>query len=165
VELASVPASTEQFDALRRRLCQTPQGAAAALVAVMLACNEDRHAGMTFATMLLHTDRLRKGDLHRGMEPGQHFRDLLDIGRRKPYVARSYLLGATPGNGYTPAEPLRVRWKPHAHESSTPARRRILLHCSGADNPRPVTLRRASDGLWAVDEASSLFVGIRPPAS
>jgi hypothetical protein len=120
---------------------------------------------MTFATMLLHEDRLRTGKLHDGHEPGQHYRDMLRIAMRKPYVARSYLLGATPANDYQPARPLRVTWQRHSQPQPAPGRIRVMLVSSGADRPRPVTLRQDGDGLWKVDEASSLFVGVRAPGS
>jgi hypothetical protein len=164
VEIGELPATPQAFEPLQQELCRTPEGAAAAMVAAMLACNQDETTGMTFATMVLHPDRLRTGSLYNGHEPGQHYRDMLRIAMGKPYVARSYLLGATPGNGYQPSEPLRIRWKRHAQPAPAPGRVRIMLLCSGADNPRPVTLRRDPQGLWKVDEASSLFVGVRPPA-
>ena len=163
VEIGPLPASVDAFATLRKRLCTTPEGAAAAMVAVLLACNDDERTGMIFATMLLHADRLRAGRLHDGHEPGQHARDLLRIARRKPFIARSYLMGATPANGYAAAMPLRVRWQPHAQPSPGPDQVRLLLTCSGADRPRPITLKRGPDGLWTVDEFSSLCVGVRPP--
>ena len=163
VRIGPVPASPEAFAELSDRLCRTPEGAAAAMVTVLLACADDERTGMTFATMLLHPDRLRAGDLHDGREPGQHYRDMLRIAAGKPSLARSYLVGASPGNGYRPAPPLRVRWRPHDTPSASPERVRLMLLTSGADHPRPVTLRRGDDGLWKVDECSSLFVGVRPP--
>ncbi len=164
VEIGEVPETPQAFETLQQELCRTPEGAAAAMVAAMLACNQDETTGMTFATMILHPDRLRSGSLYKGHEPGQHYRDMLRIAMGKPFVARSYLVGATPANGYQPSEPLGIRWKRHAQPAPGPGRVRIMLLCSGADNPRPVTLRRGPQGLWKVDEASSLFVGVRPPA-
>ncbi len=163
VQIGPVPQTAEAFSQECRRLCRTPQGAAAAMVTVMLACNSDEKTGMTFATILLHPDRLRAGKLWQGKEPGQHARDMLRIAMAKPHVARSYLLGASPANRYRPAEPLRVAWETHARPNPGPGRRRVMLISSGADNPRPVTLRKGPEGLWRVDEASSLFVGVRQP--
>ncbi|MCG3178334.1 MAG: hypothetical protein BIFFINMI_00661 [Phycisphaerae bacterium] len=164
VQIGPVPATPAAFGQLQKDLGRTPQGAAAAMVAVMLACNQDEKLGMTCATMLLHPDNLRKGSLYDGQEPGQTYRDYLRGSAAKPFVARSYLLGATPANGYQPQQPLRVSWRPHAQPTPSVGRFRVLLLCSGADTPRPVTLRRDAAGLWKVDEASSLFVGVRPPA-
>lgn len=163
VEIGSVPETTGEFDRLRRRLCRTPEGAAAAMVAVLLATSADETTGLTFATMLLDPDRLRKGRLHQGREPGQHYRDLLRIARRTPRLARSYLVGSSPGNGYEPERPLRVRWQPHPSPNPSPKAVRVMLVSSGADRPRPVTLTRGEDGLWQVSEASSLCVGVRSP--
>lgn len=164
VQISPLPDSIEAFQDLRQRLCQSPQGAAAAMVAVMLTCDEDQNKAMTFATMLLHPDRLRKGRLYQGHEPGQHYRDLLRMAAAKPYIARSYLVSANPANSYKPRRPLQVRWSDHASPNPSPGRIRIMLHSSGADTPRPITLQRGPDGLWRVDEASSLFVAVRPPA-
>jgi hypothetical protein len=163
VQIGPVPETAEAFSQLCRRLCRTPEGAAAAMVTVMLACNEQERKGMTFATILLHPDRLRAGKLWQDKEPGQHARDMLRIAMTKPYVARSYLLGSSPANGYRPTGPFRVRWQRHARPNPGSGRRRVMLVSSGADNPRPVTLRKGPEGLWRVDEASSLFVGVRQP--
>ena len=40
---------------------------------------------------------------------------------------------------------------------------KLFVECSGADSPRPVTLKRDPDGRWAPVEWSSLLSGIRPP--
>lgn len=164
VQIGSVPATPEAFADLQKDLCRTPEGAAAAMVTVMLACNQNEKLGMTFATMLLHPDRLRTGNLYEGREPGQHYRDMLRIAAAKPFIARSYLVGAMPTNDDQPEPPLRIRWQPHAQPTPSPGRYRLLLPSSGADYPRPVTLRRDDAGLWKVEESSSLFVGVRPPA-
>jgi hypothetical protein len=38
-----------------------------------------------------------------------------------------------------------------------------FVHSSGADSPRPLTLRKNNRGLYKVTSWSSLQVGVRPP--
>jgi hypothetical protein len=82
------------------------------------------------------------------------------------HIFRSYAEGATPENGYAmDPESFQLR----IEESSRDAHGRgwkVLLRSSGADNPRPVYLRRSTtSGLWFVDGFANVYVGIRPPAS
>ncbi|WP_167882958.1 DUF6935 domain-containing protein [Leptospira barantonii] len=39
------------------------------------------------------------------------------------------------------------------------------IRLSGADTPRPVTLKKNAKGVWKAREFSSLLVGIKKPAS
>ncbi len=40
---------------------------------------------------------------------------------------------------------------------------KVFVACSGAELPRPVTLKKNDQGLWKASEWSSLLVGVMPP--
>jgi len=40
---------------------------------------------------------------------------------------------------------------------------KVSVTCSGAELPRPVTLKKNDKGLWKASEWSSLLVGVIPP--
>ena len=71
-------------------------------------------------------------------------------------IARSYLAGATPHNGYTPSQPYTVVVidNPYTYLDSNEAH--LFVKCGGADNPRSLTMRKAGDGLWYLWDHSLL---------
>lgn len=49
------------------------------------------------------------------------------------------------------------------HSDQGGGRYKVFVRCSGAGSPRPVTCIRRADGTWAVEEWSSLLLGVRDP--
>ncbi len=88
-----------------------------------------------------------------------------------PYVMRSYFEGATPKNDYTPTSyTLIFRENSYSRQSTNTGYTTCQLYCptSGADNPRPVTLRlKPSTGEWFLfsDTYKGPMVGVVKPAS
>lgn len=81
----------------------------------------------------------------------------------KPYKVRSYFEGATPENGYTPDTPYKiiVIENPYSFDNADWAT--LYVKSSGADNPRPIKLRRKpSTGQWFLVEIQCL-ADIRVP--
>jgi hypothetical protein len=80
------------------------------------------------------------------------------------HIFRSYAEGTSPDNGYR-MEPTDYRLGLAGSERDRYGRGwRLLLVSSGADNPRPVYLKKStSSGLWYVDGFANVYVGVRPP--
>ncbi len=81
----------------------------------------------------------------------------------RPWIFRSYAQGTRPQDGYR-MDPddfelvvTEVRGEP---EDGTV---RIFLRSSGADNPRPIVMRKGDDGLFRAYLYSPIYVGVRPP--
>ena len=92
---------------------------------------------------------------------------LADRFRDKDYVPRSYLAGATPQNGYTPAMPYTVTVFENPYSRANFAEGYLTLHIrsGGADSPRQIKLRnKPSTGQWFLWE-QFLLSDIRPPAA
>ena len=80
------------------------------------------------------------------------------------YVPRSYFVGATPQNDYTPSIPWTVRISENPYSYQNAGYARLFLNSGGADSPRYIDLRQAKDGKWYLWE-QFILVGIRPPES
>ena len=77
----------------------------------------------------------------------QFLRDRLGGKGYKPF---SYFAGAVPANNYTPAVPYTVTVRDNPYSYTNEGYATLYLVSGGADNPRPVTLRRKGDRwmLW-----------------
>ncbi|MBW2255929.1 MAG: hypothetical protein JRI25_15205 [Deltaproteobacteria bacterium] len=82
----------------------------------------------------------------------------------KPYIFRSYAVGATPENEYAmdPAD-----WKLNVRRIEAPADdrgTRVEIISGGADSPRPIYMKQSEQtGLWYVNVWANTYVGIRKP--
>jgi len=75
----------------------------------------------------------------------------------KMYKARSFFAGATPQNGYTPSVPytITVSENPYSFDEDNWAT--LYVTSGGADNPRPIKLRKKpSTGQWFLNDIQCL---------
>lgn len=85
--------------------------------------------------------------------------------RGKEYKARSFFAGATPDNGYQPTTPytITVRENPYSFDEENWAT--LYVTSGGADNPRPIKLRKKpSTGQWFLNDIQCLS-DIRVPVT
>lgn len=83
----------------------------------------------------------------------------------KFYKVRSFFEGATPDNNYTPSRPYRISVSSNPYSFENEGWATLYMHSGGADNPRPVRLRKKpSTGQWFVVEIQYLG-DIRVPAA
>ena len=83
----------------------------------------------------------------------------------KEYKARSFLNGATPENGYQPTIPysITVSENPYSFDEANWAT--LYVTSGGADNPRPIKLRKKpSTGQWFLNDIQCL-ADIRIPVA
>ena len=83
----------------------------------------------------------------------------------KGYKARSFLAGATPENGYQPTTPytITVSENPYSFDNENWAT--LYVTSSGADDPRPIKLRKKpSTGQWFLNDIQCLS-DIRMPVA
>lgn len=89
----------------------------------------------------------------------QFLRDRLAGKGYKPY---SFFRGAAPENNYTPSVPYTISISDDPYSYQNEGYARLQLRSFGADNPRPVTLRRKGEQ-WMLWE-QILLSDIRTPA-
>lgn len=85
--------------------------------------------------------------------------------RGKAYKARSFLTGATPENSYQPTVPytITVSENPYSFDNENWAT--LYVTSGGADNPRPIKLRKKpSTGQWFLNDIQCL-ADIRMPVT
>ncbi len=87
--------------------------------------------------------------------------------KKSPYVIRSYFSGTSPENNYTiPENNLEIVLSTNKYSGTAEEGKiKFFINCSGADSPRPVTVKKNSQQRWYAHEFSSLIVGIRAPVN
>jgi hypothetical protein len=168
IQIDGIPQSIDAFVALRDQVATTPQGGAAMMVVALIAYATDEELGRQCLTVAVDRDRLQEGAQgYKGWELRRS--DLQRIRLQlqgKAYLAYSYLQGTSPQNGYQPSDPpyiLTFQDNPYSGDVDS-GTYKTFVHSSGADSPRPVTLKRNNRGVWKASEWSSLIVGVAPPA-
>lgn len=83
------------------------------------------------------------------------------------YIGKSYFNGANKENDYTPNTPYEIEVEENPYSYTNEGYARLLLKSSGADNERPITLRKLKDGRWLLwsDSILGLLSDIRQPES
>lgn len=83
--------------------------------------------------------------------------------KNQPYIMKSYAKGSNPKNSYK-MDP--ENFELNIEKSFEWGKMwRIEMRSSGADLPRPVYLKKGSDGLYKVKTFANLYVGIRKPGT
>lgn len=173
ISLNKLPENVDELLALRGDLARNPSGAAA-LFAVALqvyAQNKDQGKPMLIALLVndgsLMSQSTRPGN-YRGYDLSNNTKFLVDQLDSKPWVPNSYVVGTSQANGYAlPASgPYHFDITQNQFTVVKPDEEvRIFIACTGADTPRPIRLKKNTEGIWKVAEFSSLVVGVRAPAS
>ena len=155
--IEKLPTSRADFDKLRAKLGGTPEGTAALFITAMLVLEKDQKVGQACAlTVLSESHRNATGG------PTAGCRSLLKRFAANPRIARSYVLGTDPANGYAlPKPPLRMSFSENPYSRMRDGSLKLFVACSGADSPRPVRLKKDAAGAWKVTSASSLSVGVK----
>jgi hypothetical protein len=173
VQIEKLPATPEEFIALRDKIATTPQGGAAAFVVALLKYAEEPKSGEAFLTIAIDGKWLvNKSTGYKGKTVGPRYLQALKMRiADKPYVARSYVQGTTPENGYAlPEFPLTIKVLEQAGDAAQNAKNaangglvKVFVYSTGADSPRPMQVNKNDKGIWKAYSWSSLEVGVRPP--
>ncbi len=97
----------------------------------------------------------------------QGVNDRMNQNDKYKFIGKSYFMGATPENDYTPELPLRVEVKTNPYTDENEGYKRLFVKSGGADLDRPITVRLAKDGnyyIWS-DSYMGLLTDIRKPES
>ncbi|PWE18000.1 hypothetical protein DDZ18_05350 [Marinicauda salina] len=138
---------------------ESPEMAAAVFVAALITYEFDEAVARDCMTRIVDDGYLANGELSR------NFDYLIEVGvDRHAEIARSYVEGATPENGYAlPEPPWTIRFERDRRFDLGGGEYRVKVVTSGQGTSRPVTLRRDDAGRYRIAEASTLFVGVHAP--
>jgi hypothetical protein len=166
ITLEKMPSSVEEFKALQKTFATQPQGGAAMMIVALLIYSENQELGQQIVTLATNESRLVDGS--KGYENKQianiELQRLRDRVAGKAYVIKSYFHGAYPSNGYQASTPHKIDTFLNPHSSLGGGKMKVFIMCNGADNPRPITLKKSGD-FWKADEWSSLLLGVKKPMS
>ncbi len=156
VRIDTIPASLEELKKLSICDLTVPANVVAMTIIAYNVYTVDKEAGKEIYNFLKGPSPLSAQDISflndRVMANGE-------------YLPRSYFEGATPENNYTPNEPgvIKVSLGAHSKDQYDQGYLTLFVHSGGADNDRPVTLRKkASTGEWFIFQDAGLYMGIRP---
>ncbi len=132
IQIPNLPKSREEFQSLLIEQIGTLQGAAAVFVVALNMLLMDADLGRVCL------DMIRLGD---PMSDEEFTAAFLPIRDRFPEVARSYLRGATPENGYCVSEEdLGIFVKITNERGLRKKVKTVYVGCSGTGSYRPITL-------------------------
>ena len=144
---ASVPQTLEQLKALPEAALTDCHAVAALSAVALLRYEADPAACFEMLNFLKGPEplsNLEKSHIHDRMEG-------------KGYKARSFFVGATPENNYTPATPYKIHVLANPSSFENEGWATLWLKSGGGDNERPVKLRKKpSTGQWFLNEIQYL---------
>ena len=157
VAFAELPSDLNRLRALPMASLTEPQNTAALTVAALCAYPSNKEEAIAMLNFLKGPQPLSTYDIQ----------FLADRMRGADYLPFSFFEGATPENGYTPAQPytILIRETPHSRAQEGEGYLQLYIQSGGADSPRPLKLRsKPSTGQWFLWE-QMLLSGIREPAA
>ncbi len=162
----SIPESMEEFLEMRDIEAITPEGGALMFLMAMQMYSKDAELGMQAFTVALHMNNVSEGDIYSGYAPNRGVQYDINnyYGKHKDHLGNSYFLGTKVANNYKlPAAPYMVEFTRNRYSEMEDGSVKVYIKCSGADSPRPITLKKNDKGIWKATTYSSLFVGVRKP--
>lgn len=167
----SLPQNVAAFEPFRDRTATTPEGGAIVLLAALRLYQADPATGIHALIMAVDSNHLTTDtgpQSYKGFTISRQTKDLIDRQLKgTPYLLDSYLPGTSADTGYRAANPpYTFTLSSNRFSGSVESGQfKVFLPSSGADTPRPITLKRNSKGIWKASEFSSLLVGIKKPVS
>jgi len=158
-----LPTTIDAFVDFRNEVAKTPEGGAAVFALAILMYTKDQEVGKQALTVAIDKSHLSQGDTYKGYSPpssiNYHLKRLL----QRPYIARTYVKGTDAKQGYKLPSKLKFESSRNPYSKQSNGDIKVYIQCSGADSPRPITLRKNNRGLWKAVNYNSLFVGTVPP--
>ena len=155
IQLKFLPKNLTELKSLEQAKLSSPQDTVACYIAAICRYPESKEDALEMIEFLNGPNELTAYDK-------QFYKDRL---QGKEYLPKSYLKGSSPENNYIPSEPLIITVSSNKYSYDQENIVKLFVKSSGADSPRPITLRlKPSTGEWFLwDQA--LLSGIRIPAS
>lgn len=169
VTASTWPKDLASFDSFRNEQSITSQGAFISLIAALDLYSKNKEEGIKALILVVDSSHLNQDS--NGYKGFSLNRNLIDLIKRQieqhPYLIASYLPGSSSSNGYLPnSAPYSFTITANRFSGTEESgQRKLFIPSSGADTPRPVTLKKNAKGVWKAHEFSSLLVGIKKPAS
>jgi len=166
VKIKEAVLTVDKFLEIRDKISSTPEGGAAVFLLALKVYTDDPKIGKQCLVIAVDQDNLQKGDIYMGYELFNADMDFIkrQIFEKNRKLPNSYISGSSPENGYDVKLPYTFEFMSNPSSGDVASGTyKIFVKCSGADSPRPITLKKNNRGLWKVSEYSSILVGIKKP--
>jgi hypothetical protein len=166
VNIPSVPTTTEEFITLRNKIATTPEGGAAMFVLAMQLYVKKPEMGMECVISMVDLGALQQSNKgYKGYDLGTSTKNLFKSQlSQAPHIPFSYYKDTSPKDGYKASPPFKVETSINRYSGTeSEGKLKVFVKSSGADTPRPITLKKNDKGVWKATEWSSLIVGVRKP--
>lgn len=148
-----IPTTLDQLKALKEAELKTPYEAAA--LSVLALCNYKTNPDVVIEML-----EFLNGPDEVSTYTKQFLKGRLE---GKPYLPFSFFEGATPKNNYTPNVPYKISISSNPYSFNEENWAVLYAVSGGADNPRPIKLRKKpSTGQWFVNDIQ-ILTDIRIP--
>ncbi|MEM7512285.1 MAG: hypothetical protein AAF388_15220 [Bacteroidota bacterium] len=169
VTIKNIPETNEEFQILRSKLSETPEGSAALFILALHLFQEDDVQGNEALISMLDKDLLI-GNLGKysyngyGMQV-KEFQKIQKQLQKYPYIPASYFPDAKSSNKYAiPPVPFDLVFIKNLYSGSEYAGKvKYFIKSNGAKKIRPISLRRNSKGRWLVTEYGPILARVVPP--
>ncbi len=164
INLNKIPDNIDEFVTMRNELATTPEGGAAIFIMAMILFGKDRKFGEQAFVVALDSYNLSASQNgYKGFVPSNSLKFHLDRFASKPYWGHTYILGTHFEEAYKLPNELKVETSRNPSSQQSNGDIKVFVKCTGADMPRPITMRVNDKGFWKAYECSSMFVDMRAP--
>ncbi len=156
------PKTVEDFVSLRNAVATTPEGGAAMFLLALKIYADNPNLGKKCLVIAVHKSLLKEGKTYKGYKLADSDMDLIkrNIENNK-LIPNSYIVGATPENGYTVKQPYEYDLSVNLIAKSE-AGTKVMVKSSGASNKRSITLKKNNRGYWKATIWTSVLADIKP---
>ena len=163
VKVEKMPASIEEFLKLRDEIAVKPEGGATMFLIALKTYVENPELGEQFFVISVDRGSLTEGDTYKGFSIRKSDLSLIKNQTDKnKKIPNSYIQGSSPENGYSVKSPYVFKYKSNPYSGDAEnGPYKLFVFCSGADSPRPITIKKNNKGLWKASNWSSVLVGIK----
>lgn len=157
ISLPSLPKNVGELRAMPGADLKDPYTVLALFIAALAEYPNNKQATIEMINFLKGPEPIANRDIQ-----------LFDDHMSKPYIVRSYFVGARPENDYTATQPYTVvvSENPYSRDQFEQGYLTLYVQSGGADSPRPVQLRtKKSTGEWFIWTQNSVIMDIRIPVS
>lgn len=165
VNLGSLPATLEDFEHLQAGAVTPERGVAMLILAMLVFEDYPQEAEKMVIHAITDNNLVVSAGGTKSLMP--HMKDhLYKRLELDPNIARSYVEGAAPQNGYSLPEGKGYTFHFSRNRLSVVSETevRVFVATSGQESSRPVFMKLQPNGIWKAEESSSLFVGVYLPA-
>ncbi len=165
IKVDKIPTSVDDFLLLREKIGKTPEGGAVAFVVATMMYSQNPTLGRQAIIIQSDKNLLSPSESgYKGFDLSGSSSFLVKQLDQKKHIPNSYVSGTSNADGYAlKAAPYTFEISMNNYSKMEDGKIKVFVACTGADSPRPVTLKQNDKGTWKAFEYSSLFVGVKAP--